>query len=145
MPHDLAPHISEVQVLIIPRRTHVSEEVLRIAAFLGVPTILSEDALHDDLFEHQQSALVCKRDDLGCAIQSIKTYMNDSVLRIRYATEAQRRAKAQAVSAQTAGEALYTVLNDAVFAHYEKEDGGVNTAPIITETPSTITGNQSHV
>jgi glycosyltransferase involved in cell wall biosynthesis len=145
MPHELASLISAAQVLIVPRQTHASEEALRVAALLGVPAIVSEDALHDDVFEHQQSALVCKRDDLGCAIQSIKTYMNDSVLRIRYAKEAKRRAQVHTVAAHTAGEALYAVLSDAVFAHYAKEDGGVNAAPIIRETPSPITGNQPHV
>jgi glycosyltransferase involved in cell wall biosynthesis len=131
-PQNIASYIRSAHVLLMPRRVPHSEEVLHIAALMKVPVIISEQVADHDVFVNDESAVVCKVDDIGCTIKALATYLNDSMLRQRFANEAGRRAHEHMLKERESGGALLASLKEAIFAYYDTEDRVVAGAARIT-------------
>ncbi len=123
MPDDIAPYLRSAHMLIMPKAALLSEEVLMNAAAAGLPVLVSKDAVIEEVFVDQESAKVCAQNDMGCVIQGITSYMNDSITRKRHADEARRRAHDAVERAYRDGQHLMRgSLEAALLSWYERHD-----------------------
>jgi hypothetical protein len=91
-----------------------TERTLMQAVSLELPVITTTGANLGGVLEHNASALICKPGDLGCAIQSVTHYMNNSAERLRFAKEAKTRQSASGTSRTESVEQFATMLRAVV-------------------------------
>jgi len=105
-----APYMASAGMLMELTDDEEADSVLLQAVSLELPVITTAGATLGGILEHDASALICKSGDLGCAIQSIAHYMNNSTERLRFAKEAKSRLLAKGTSRTASIEQLVLVL-----------------------------------
>jgi|GEM_PF-6837774 len=105
-----APYMASAGMLMELTDDEASDSVLLQAVLLELPVITTAGATLGGVLEHNVSALICKTGDLGCAIQSIAHYMNNSAERLHFAKEAKSRLLATGTSRTASIEQLVFVL-----------------------------------
>ncbi len=112
------PYLASAGILLSLADDEETEEILTQAVSLLLPVITTVSATLGGVLEHNVSALICKSNDLGCAIQSVTRYMNNSVERIRFAKEAKSRLDLKGTSRTDSIEQLVVMLRGVVARYH---------------------------
>lgn len=108
------PYMASAGMLMGLTDDEETEQTLMQAVSLELPVITTTGANLGGILEHNTSALICKPGDLGCAIQSVTHYMNNSTERIQFAKEAKIRLGAHGTSRTESIEQFDAMLRQVV-------------------------------
>lgn len=122
------PYLASAGMLLSLADDEEAEQTLMQAVSLELPVITTTSATLGGVLEHNTTALICRSGDLGCAIQSVTHYMNNSTERIHFAKEAKRRLEASSTS-QTESIQQLVVMLRGVVARYRGIPAETHTMP----------------
>ena len=100
-----------------------SEESLMCAAAVGLPVITTTSLSLGNVFTNTESGVVCTPGDIGCVIKGIALYINDSLARSRYSSEASSRLSARSAESGDNNLTLFRQLIEKALFSYSVPSG----------------------